>query len=146
VAKDKIAKKGASIFGIRGVVARMLFSFFLVFATYNPTGRSFWHWVAEDTVAIGLKLNVGLVLLALYATLLLATWEVIGFAGIFLIAAICLSAAWQLGQLGYIDLADVTTFETVLLVTGAVVIGWGLSFSFIFARMTGIIHTRGSVH
>lgn len=146
MAKSASMKKSSGVFGASGIVARMLFSFFLVFATYNPTGRSYWHWVTEDALSGGLKLIVGLVLLALYATLLLATWEVIGFAGIFLVAAICLSVAWQLGQLGLIDLADIATFETVLLVTAAAVIGWGMSFSFLFARLTGIIHTRGSVH
>lgn len=142
----KNPKKSSGVFGFAGLVARMLFSFFLVFATYNPSGRSYWHWTTEGMLSLGLKLNVGLVLIALYAMLLLATWEVIGFAGIFLVAAICLSVAWQLGAMGVIDLAHVTTFETVLLATAAIVIGWGMSFSFIFARLTGILHTRGSVH
>lgn len=135
-----------SAFGLAGLLLRMLLSSFLVFATYNPSGRSFWHWLADDSASTGGKLIVGLVLLALYTMLLLATWEVIGFSGIFLVATIALSIAWQLDQFAVIDLTNTATFEMVLLVTAALVIGWGMSFSFIFARLTGILHTRGSVH
>ena len=30
-----------------GIAARLLFSLFIVYATYNPSGRSYWHWAWE---------------------------------------------------------------------------------------------------
>jgi hypothetical protein len=132
-------------FGVQSAIARLLFSAFLVFATYNPSGRSYWHWLQAGG-PIGLQVIIGLVLLAGYVALLVATWEVIGFSGMFLTAAICLSVAFELFKLGLIDLQDEATFGLLVCVTLAVVIAFGMSFSFIFARLTGIVHTRGSIH
>jgi hypothetical protein len=137
--------KGNGAFGAGGAFARLLFSLFLVLATYNPSGRSYWHWLLADG-ATGPKLLVGLVLVAVYVALVVATWEVIGFTGTFLTATICLGGTLLLADLGLLDLTDDTTVALLLCLSVAVVIAVGLSFSFVFSRVTGILHTRGSIH
>lgn len=141
----KVKLKGGATFGLQSVVSRLLFSCFLIFATYNPSGRSYWHWLMADG-AIGPRLIVGLVLVGSYVVLLIATWEVIGFSGMFLVALICLSGAWELHKLAVIDLRDGGTFALAVCVTASIVLAFGMSFAFIYSRMTGIIHTRGSTH
>jgi hypothetical protein len=132
-------------FGLGAAFARLLLSLFLVLATYNPSGRSYWHWLVSDG-SIGPKLLVGLVLVAVYVALVVATWEVIGFTGMFLTAAICLGGTLLLADAELLDLTNDTTVALLLCITFAVVIAVGLSFSFVFSRVTGILHTRGSIH
>lgn len=132
-------------FGASAAFARLLLSLFLVLSTYNPSGRSYWHWLVSDG-AIGPKLLVGLVLVAVYVALVVATWEVIGFTGMFLTAAICLGGTLLLADIELLDLTNDTTVALLLCITFAVVIAVGLSFSFVFSRVTGILHTRGSIH
>jgi uncharacterized protein DUF6524 len=133
-------------FGISAVLIRFLFSLFVVFATYNPSGTSFVHWTMTGTAPVGAKLAVALVLLGVYIVILYVTWEVIGFAGMGLIALICLNVAWVSGQADLLDLADSNTVSLVLLTTLAAMITWGLSFAPLFKRLTGVLHTRGTIH
>jgi hypothetical protein len=44
-------------------------------------------------------------------------------------------------KIDFLDLLDVTIFLVALLLTGAVMIGWGSAFLFLFACLAGIIHT-----
>ena len=73
-------------------------------------------------------------------------FEVIGFSGMFVVALICLSIAWWLDEINTIDLANEGTLGLTLCITLGMVMAWGMSFSFLFARLTGIMHTRGSIH
>ncbi len=145
MAKSKLKGNGNGKFGVAAIAARILLSLFLVFATYNPSGRSYYHWLLESGLDVP-RLAVGLILLGTYIALVFATWEVIGFSGIFLVGAICLSVAWWLDELGAIELASDVTFLLVMSITFSIIIAWGMSFSFLFARITGIVHTRTALH
>lgn len=138
--------KGNTVpFGLGGIVARMLLSLFIVYGTYNPSGRSFFHWAFTDG-PITPRLLIGVVILGTYVSLLYATWEVIGFLGMLLVVAFCVATALMLEQADLISLADWTTIRLVALTTLAFTMGWGMSFSLLFARITGIIHARASIH
>ena len=141
---SKLTKTGSKL-GVGGALRRLLLSVALVFATYNPAGFSYWHWVAMEG-GVGLKLMAGLVLIAVYVALLLATWEVVGVSGAFLVSTVCLGVARELALLGFLDLADGSTVALVLGGTVSIVIGFGMCFSIIFGRLTGIVHTRGVIH
>lgn len=132
-------------FGLSGIIARMLLSLFIVYGTYNPSGRSFFHWAFADG-PITPRLLIGVVILGTYVSLLYATWEVIGFLGMLLVVAFCVATALMLEQANLISLADWTTIRLVALTTLAFTMGWGMSFSLLFARITGIIHARASIH
>src|SRR6476620_3449587 len=95
-------RSGAANFGLSGIASRILLSLFIVFATYNPSGRSFYHWVLADG-PITPRILVGLLLFGTYASLLYATWELIGFAGMLLVIGICISAAYMLEQANLIS-------------------------------------------
>jgi hypothetical protein len=138
-------KGNYSSFGLSGIAARMLLSLFIVYGTYNPSGRSFYHWAFADG-PITPRLLIGVVILGTYVTLLYATWEVIGFMGMLLVVAFCIATALMLEQSNLISLADNTTVQLVTLTTIAFTMGWGMSFSLLFARLTGILHARASIH
>ena len=137
-------RSGAAYFGLSGIASRILFSLFIVFATYNPSGRSFYHWVLADG-PITPRILVGLILFGTYASLLYATWELLGFAGMLLVIAICISAAYMLEQANLIDLQDSDTRWIVVLTTIGVTMGWGMSYSLLFVRLTGIQHARATL-
>ena len=138
-------KGNASTFGLGGITARMLLSLFIVFGTYNPSGRSFYHWLFADG-PITPRLLIGVVLVGTYVSLLYATWEVIGFMGMLLVVAFCVAATLMLDQGNLITLTDGTTVQLAILSTLAFTMGWGMSFSLLFARLTGILHARASIH
>ena len=138
-------KGNASTFGLGGITARMLLSLFIVFGTYNPSGRSFYHWLFADG-PITPRLLIGVVLVGTYVSLLYATWEVIGFMGMLLAVAFCVAATLMLDQGNLITLTDGTTVQLAILSTLAFTMGWGMSFSLLFARLTGILHARASIH
>ena len=135
---------GAAYFGLSGIASRILFSLFIVFATFNPSGRSFYHWVLADG-PITPRILVGLILFGIYASLLYATWELLGFAGMLLVIGICVSAAFLLEQVDLISLQNPDTRWIVALTTVAVTMGWGMSYSLLFVRLTGIQHARATL-
>ena len=131
-------------FGLSGIASRILLSLFIVFGTYNPSGRSFYHWVLADG-PITPRILVGLLLFGTYASLLYATWELIGFAGMLLVIGICISAAYMLEQANMISFENSDTRWIVALTTLGVTMGWGMSYSLLFARLTGIQHARATL-
>ena len=66
-------------FGIQGFLIRWISAMFLVLATFNPSGYSYYDWLTnlenDDWI---LKLLVGVVLAILYATFGLATQRSLG--------------------------------------------------------------------
>jgi Family of unknown function (DUF6524) len=139
----KIRSRAAN-FGLSGIASRILLSLFIVFGTYNPSGRSFYHWVLADG-PITPRILVGLLLFGTYASLLYATWELIGFAGMLLVIGICISAAYMLEQANMISFENSDTRWIIALTTLGVTMGWGMSYSLLFARLTGIQHARATL-
>ncbi len=43
----------AESLGPKGIVARFLLAILLVFATFNPWGKSFYHWTVQPVFATG---------------------------------------------------------------------------------------------
>ena len=79
-------------FDWRGVVARALFSLFVVFAVYNPTGTSYLHWVTGGPELGWAKLAVGAALLIVLRLMWRTTIGVLGWPGVVLILLVCLGA------------------------------------------------------
>ena len=86
-----------------------------------------------------------MILFGTYASLLYATWELLGFAGMLLVIGICISAAYLLEQVNLISLQDPDTRWIVALTTLGVTMGWGMSYSLLFVRLTGIQHARATL-
>src|SRR5712692_9852739 len=104
-------------FGIQRFVTRWLAAMFLVLATYNPSGYSYYHWVSELDIGNWiLKLLVGVVLAILYATFGLATQRSLGRLGIAAWLLFFAVATWMMIDLGLIRIASSGTVVTILLV------------------------------
>jgi Family of unknown function (DUF6524) len=114
----------------------------LVFATYNPSGYSYLHWLAEwQQEELALKVAVGLVIFGLFWLTLVAAWLVLRLIGVLLLTGIVLSlmiTGWQLG------LVPPTSASVQYLLLGmlATALTFGVSYGHIRYRLTGQVQSR----
>ncbi len=130
----------------KGVVARFLFALLLVYATWNPFGKSFVHWVimpffgggATDagTASAPLKFLLAVVLVAGWAVYLQATRRALGIAGALLVAALCAGIVWLLTSWRVLSMQG-DAISHVVLVCLAILLTVGMSWSHISRKMTG---------
>ncbi|MCZ6488351.1 MAG: DUF6524 family protein [Gammaproteobacteria bacterium] len=108
----------------------------LVFATYNPSGYSWVHWLNSDT-ALVYKVSFGIVLLVGWIMFLRATWNSLGAFGTLLAAAVFGVMIWLLIQWGLLTLNSPSVIIWVLefILTGVLAVG--MSWSHIRRRISG---------
>jgi uncharacterized membrane protein len=81
---------------MRGFLLRFLGALVLVFATYNPEGHSFTHWVLRFegfTPALALT---GVLLTIAWVAVFTAAWRSLGFIMTGLVAALVAALLWML--------------------------------------------------
>ena len=123
-----------------GIGVRFVMALVLVYATWNPTGTSFTHWVflpifgdaaagaASDQAP--LKFLVGMVLVAGWVLYLQATRRSLGAAGV-----VWLLASWKVLSMQGQAVAH------VVLVVLSMILAMGMSWSHLSRRMTGQLDT-----
>jgi len=126
-----------------GILVRMLAVLFLVAATYNPSGYSYWHWAFRGNADYwALKIFLGLLIIFGFVFCLYATWRSLRLllsVPLLLVIAACL---WLLSDWNIIDLSDWLQ-RTLALEAGLVVLlGTGVSFSLIRYRLSGQLDSR----
>ena len=120
-----------------GFVLRWLIALLGVFATYNPSGHSYYHWVQQDGGSTSLRVFAGVALVIFYVVYLRATLRSLGSIGIGLTTALFGSVAWLLTQWHLVDLSVPNEQSTVSLAITASVLGVGMSWSAIRYRISG---------
>lgn len=136
-------------FRLSSLLSRLIFSLLLVFSTYNPTGYSAIHWLIDPANGPrSLKVVVILVLGILYYAIYRISFAAFGRSGFIAagLAALLLStdlvtngfsmaagSAWRF----YLLLA-----QYVLLLTLAIVLAFGVSWSYIVQQLTGQLQKR----
>jgi hypothetical protein len=121
-----------------GFLLRLLVAAVLVFSTYNPTGKSYYHWLSENISApTPLLALVGILLLVGWTVYLRATGRSLGAFGLLLAAAFFGVLVWMTIEWGWISANSVESmtwiFETIL----CGVLAIGISWSHIRRRITG---------
>jgi hypothetical protein len=132
----------AGRFDWRGVVARALFSLFLVFAVYNPSGTSYLHWVLQGFGWFWAKLAIGAALAAVLLMLWRTTRGVLGRRGIGLVLAFCLGLGMTVTHLTGSGLLAEGTLMLWALLSLAALFTAGLCYSHLHHRLGGITHTE----
>ena len=115
----------------------------LVFATYNPTGWSYFHWAGElirgNWEEVGPLLALGgIVLIIGWVIFLRATIRSLGAFGTFLAVAFFAIVIWLIVT-WFPSLTDSDHLIYLLLIGTAGVLSIGISWSHIRRRMTGQI-------
>lgn len=119
-------------------VLRWLFAFVLLAATFNPTGWNYVRW-SQANVDDSLPLVVlfGLLLIVGYIVYLRATLRSIGPLGMLLVTAVFVALIWVLYDLGWLDLGNSDFLVWLGIVGLSLVLGIGLSWSFIRRALSG---------
>jgi len=137
--------------GLGGVLLRFVFALCLVYATYNPTGYSYFHWVAgslaggpeqADWLASpALKFVVGVVLTIGWVIYSNAARRSLGGVGVFLVIALCAGVIWLLVDRRVVTPNSIPLLTHLALVVVAIVLAIGMSWSHLRRRMTGQVDT-----
>lgn len=116
-------------FTISNFLVRLQLSCVLVFGTYNPSGRSYLHWVVDgETDTLLLKAFVGIALVAAYWFVLVIAWLALDRIGLVLLALIAVSLGGGLWELGLFP-TDAWAAQALLLGGVALMFAVGLSFA-----------------
>ena len=129
------------MFGPLNLFVRWLFTTFVVFGTFNPSGVSFYHWATGDSPVLSLVGVVGVALLAIYVFLLRSTWRSIRLPGIVIGVAFFALFNLMLVDLEIVALNGRGVLSVMILASAATLLSIGLSFSAIRARLSGFIDT-----
>jgi len=121
---------------------RLLFALILVYASYNPSGTSFYHsaqeaWLAEPLAITPALAMSAVVLLIGWTIYLRATFRSLGLFGLALAFAFFGIIVWWLIDIGWLGLENVSIFSYIALFILAAVLATGMSWSHIRRRISG---------
>jgi hypothetical protein len=128
---------------------RLLFALVLVYATYNPEGYSYFHWIEAslnhtETGWLGsnaLKFVAGILLLGGWLVYLNATRDSLGWIGVGLLLAFSGGLIWLFADMGLFEPANIRLIEHLTAIVLAFILAFGMSWSHIHRRLTGQIDT-----
>ena len=121
-----------------GIVTRIGVALLLVFATFNPTGYSYFHWVRGAFPSVSApQAVVGLLLLILWIFLWRSMMQAVGKLGLVLMAALFAAIVWMFVGWGWIDPGNSTAMTWVALVVLGLILGIGMSWAIIRRDLTG---------
>lgn len=132
-----------------GVAARFLFAVLLVYATWNPMGMSFTHWVVLPLFGSGagaaeaaapIKFLLGIALVVGWVVYVQATRRALGLTGALLVAAVCGGIVWLLVSYRVVAMQG-ATISHIILVSLAVLLTIGMSWSHVSRKLSGQIDT-----
>lgn len=119
-------------------VLRWVFALFLIAATFNPTDYNFIRWAQQNyTDQLPLTVLLGLVLLIAYIIYLRATLRSIGGLGMFLVLAVVSALIWVLYDYGWLAIGNRDAMVWLAILALSIVLGIGLSWSFVRRALSG---------
>jgi glucan phosphoethanolaminetransferase (alkaline phosphatase superfamily) len=125
-------------FDFLGFLWRMLFALALVLLTFNPTGHSYYHWLADGFPSVSpAEAIAGILLLLGWIFFVRTTLSAIGTLGIVLMAALFASIVWWIVSKGWLDVGNRSTMAWIVLLILGLMLGIGMSWSHIRRRLSG---------
>ena len=121
-----------------GFILRLLAAILLVFSTYNPSGKSYYHWVSENLQDFTpLMALAGILVIIGWTIFLRATGRSLGAFGLFLAAAFFGIILWMLIDWDLIPADSVEAIAYISLAILSGILAVGISWSHVRRRMTG---------
>lgn len=121
-----------------GFLFRALFSLLLVLLTFNPSGYSYVHLVANGFPQITpIEAVCGIVLLIGWFVFLSATLRSIGLLGMLLAFALFAALIWLIVSWGWVTLDDTNAIVWIALIVLALILAVGMSWSHLYQRWSG---------
>lgn len=129
-------------FGLDSFLVRFIFAIIVVFATYNPEGASYYHWVYEALPEFSvIKAFIGVILLIGWIILIRATLGSLGFIGILLAGAFFGLAIWLIIDVLGLSTDDARVITYIIEIMLASVLSIGVSWSHVRRRISGQVDT-----
>lgn len=121
-----------------GMMLRLLFAVLLVFATFNPSGFSYAHWLSKTFPHVTpLVVVAGLALIIGWVVFVRATLRSLGMLGLTLSALFFGALIWLVVSWGWLDLHNGSAVGWILLVITSLVLAAGMCWSHIRRRLSG---------
>ena len=129
-------------FTLQSFLIRLIFALVLVYASYNPSGYSFFHWAKDtlfaDTLAVSPAFAMAtVVLLISWVVYIRATLRSLGALGLGLAFAFFGIIVWWLVDIGLIGLDSVSVMTYIVLFLFGAILATGMSWSHLRRRMSG---------
>jgi amino acid transporter len=118
-------------------LARFAAAVVVVFATYNPEGLSYYHWLREGGGSLPLKAFAGIVLLIAWIFLLKSAQSSLGMLGVALSAAFFGTLLWLVLSFAHVSAHGSRTLSYLVEIGVAGVLSVGLIWSRFRQRVTG---------
>ena len=137
---ERSIKKPHRSFGLSDFLWRWAAALILVFASYNPSGKSYVHWVKASFGGEGLEALhyfVGVILIAGWATFIIATERSLGALGSIIGAALLGTGIWLLVDVGVLHPDSTSSIAWLALFGLATLLAIGMSWSHIWRRLSG---------
>lgn len=122
---------------VSGFLFRLAASLVLVFATFNPSGYSFFHWVQDVGISAPVRMLIGILLTIAWVVFLRATLRSLGMVGLILVAALFSTIIWIAVDMGWLSIDNVNALSYVILVMLSFILAIGMSWSHIRRRLSG---------
>lgn len=128
----------AKSFNFLSFLVRLVLALVLVFASYNPSGYSWYHWFAGAAERLNPLLILALVVLVIgWVIYLRATLRSLGEIGTVLAIAFFAALTWVMVDYGLISLDNPSALTWVVLTMLAAIMATGMSWSHIRRRLSG---------
>ena len=122
----------------QGILLRLVAALILVFATYNPSNYSYFHWASQTLPSLDVVvIFVGVVLLIAWTIFIRATLRSLGAVGLLLAIAFFGTLLWLVVDKQLVSPNNTKAMTYLLLVVLAAVLATGLSWSHIRRRISG---------
>ena len=119
---------------------RLLLATALVFATFNPSGYSAYHWIvgAIKVSEFGPLHAVALIILIIgWVVVWVATWRSLETLGVILASLAMAAIIWLLIDIGLLKPQSVSGYTWVILAGLSLILAIGMSWSHLWRRLTG---------
>ena len=128
-----------------GFLLRWAVAFGLLAATFNPTRWNYTRWAVDNfDKQMPLVVLLGLLLLIGYIIFLRATLHSIGALGMGLVTAVVAALLWVLYDYGLLSLDNSSMNVWIGILALSVVLGVGLSWSFVRRALSGQVDINDS--
>ena len=125
-------------FGFKDFLWRLIFSVALVLLTFNPTGHSYYHWLADGFPSVQpLEVVAGIALLGAWIFFVRSTMAAMGTLGVVLLLALFAAIVWWVVSQGWLDVSNRSAMAWVVLLILGLVLGIGMSWSHIRREVSG---------
>jgi uncharacterized membrane-anchored protein YitT (DUF2179 family) len=124
------------------LITRMLIAAIIVFASYNPTGKSIFHWVRDhDNPTDAWVILAAIVAILANIALLIAAWKALGRLGTIIVVILFAALVYLSLQEGWVSTESSASMQWLALILYSGFLGIGLAGAIIWRRATGQVVT-----